>query len=155
MYNVWWPYILTLYLEKLNNRKEYPDFPELGICILRLHWVNKKNLPRFQMGHTCYSLCNEYCTEKIHLFNNFKVCIIGIVYIHIMTGMMANNHLFLLSLFLTVEFHAYNYYLRVNKANQCMDLYISCYKDYISKVISVLTWSLLIWSNQKCFEKYS
>lgn len=58
------------------------------------------------MGHTCYSLCNEYCTEKIHLFNNFKVCIIGIVYIHIMTGMMANNHLFLLSLFLTVKLNS-------------------------------------------------
>lgn len=118
----------TIFLCKLSQEE----------ILINCH-INKKNLPRFQMGHTCYSLCNEYCTEKIHLFNNFKVCIIGIVYIHIMTGMMANNHLFLLSLFLTVEFHAYNYYLRVNKANQCMDLYISCYKDYISKVISVLT----------------
>lgn len=82
------------------------------------------------MGRTCYSLCNEYCTEKIHLFNNFKMS-------NIMTAMMANNHLFLLSLFLTVEFHAYNYYLGVNKANHSVWIYIytSCYRDYISKVI--------------------
>lgn len=94
------------------------------------------------MGCTCYSLCNEYCTEKIHLFNNFKLCIIGVVYIHIMTAMMANNHLFLLSLFLTVEFHAYNYYLGVNKANHSVWIYI-----YIHHAIETIFQKLFLCNN--------
>lgn len=51
------------------------------------------------MGYICYLLCNEYCIEKIYLFNNFKLCVIGVVYIYIMIVMMVNNYLFLFYFF--------------------------------------------------------